>query len=103
MASVDDLAETLIWSGIMGRRQADVIPIAAPDHRRPGSVRQARQREREARGAICLTVEIVEADVAGAAIASGVLSEEQALDRRELGHVVEDLVRRWCREWGPHK
>jgi hypothetical protein len=37
--------------------------------------------------------------LAAAAIAAGVLDERRAIDRAELRGVVEELVRKWCREW----
>ena len=40
-----------------------------------------------------------QADLAAAAIAAGVLDGRRALDRAELRGVVEELVRKWCREW----
>jgi hypothetical protein len=75
-------------------------PAASP-RLRPGSLRTARQRERESRGAIVRQVEIIEADVAAAAIAAGELDEQSALSRDALRGVVEELVKKWCAEWGP--
>jgi hypothetical protein len=76
--------------GAEGAESGDKVSSAA---------RQRRARERRARGVICLRVEVSEHDVANALIASGRLSEDEALRRSLAEREVAEVLNEWCERW----
>ena len=75
-------------------------PPARPDRRRQAaSARQARRRRRSKAGRIVVAIELDELVVLEALLASGRLTEAQALRRSsveaELGRLIADWACRW--------
>src|SRR5262249_53952984 len=83
-------AEAHQGRGLMLERQP------SPD---PAAVRQRKTRARRRQGMVSLRLDVHEHRLCGALIASGRLTEAQALERpqieRELAKLVDDWIRRW--------
>lgn len=61
--------------------------------------KKRRQRQRQRAGVVVLPIEVIEDDVAAAMIASGRLSEGQALDRAALARELAGVAAEWTRRW----
>ena len=61
--------------------------------------RQQRRRRRERDGLVLLRLEAEHYPLAEAAIVSGLLTEEEALDRSNLEKAIGAVVREWARRF----
>jgi len=67
--------------------------------RTPAALKKRRYRKRLRDGVIVLPIEVPEAELAEAMIASERLTEAETTRRDALTHAAEDVLREWCARW----
>ena len=73
--------------------------MSTPAARSAAALRQRRYRRRLAAGKVALSIVVEENELAGALLALGKLTPQQALDRRQVERVVSAMVSEWAAAW----
>jgi hypothetical protein len=66
---------------------------------RPAALRKRAERARRKAGEVAYRLTVIEYDVVGALIASGRLSEDEALHRALVERALAAVVIEWARRW----
>jgi hypothetical protein len=107
-ASPLEVGATFEWDNCPGQKRllnGTIVPLAAPPRpgsvRNPASERKRRTRERAAAGRACATVEYDEQSVIETLIASELLTESAALDKRAVAKALAAVIEEWAARWQP--